>query len=138
MKIVENELTVGQFISLFESVGWDAPSPEQVEIALQNSISTFLAVEDGKPVGMVRLLGDHAMSYYIKDFAVSPHMQGKGVGRVLMEHLENYIRQELKEGWAVSLELISSKGKETFYKKFGFEVRPCEWDGAGMFKMIRM
>ena len=25
----------------------------------------------------------------------------------------------------------------TFYKKKGFEERPCEWDGPGMFKMIR-
>ena len=25
-----------------------------------------------------------------------------------------------------------------FYKKKGFEERPCEWNGPGMFKMIRI
>ena len=40
-------------------------------------------------------------------------------------------------GWAVSLELISTKEAVPFYKKKGFEERPCEWDGPGMFKMIR-
>lgn len=25
----------------------------------------------------------------------------------------------------------------SFYKKNGFEERPCEWDGPGVFKMIR-
>ena len=39
--------------------------------------------------------------------------------------------------WAVSLELISTKEAVPFYKKKGFEERPCEWDGPGMFKMIR-
>ncbi len=26
---------------------------------------------------------------------------------------------------------------QPFYEKMGFEPRPCEWDGSGMFKMIR-
>lgn len=34
------------------------------------------------------------------------------------------------------LELISTKEAVDFYKKHGFEERPCEWDGPGMFKMI--
>lgn len=92
---------------------------------------------EDKAVGMARLLGDHAMSYYIKDVAVSPRYQGMGIGRVLVETIESYIQNELEDGWAVSLELISSKGNEEFYRKFGFEERPCEWDGAGMVKMIR-
>lgn len=39
-------------------------------------------------------------------------------------------------GWAVSLELISTKEAVLFYQKKGFEERPCEWDGSGMFKMV--
>lgn len=35
------------------------------------------------------------------------------------------------------MELISSKEAVGFYQKHGFEKRPCEWDGPGMFKMIR-
>lgn len=50
---------------------------------------------------------------------------------------EMFLQLYASVGWAVSLELISSKGRETFYEKFGFEQRPCVWDGAGMFKMIR-
>ena len=86
---------------------------------------------------MVRLIGDGGMSFYIKDFAVIPSYQSKGVGTLLMESLEKYIRESISSGWAVSLELISTKEAVPFYKKKGFEERPCEWDGPGMFKMIR-
>lgn len=86
---------------------------------------------------MVRLIGDGGMSFYIKDFVVIPDYQAMGVGTLLIECLENYIRENINPDWAVSLELISTKDALLFYKKKGFEERPCEWDGPGMFKMIR-
>ena len=54
-----------------------------------------------------------------------------------MTAIEEYIMSHIPNGWAVSLELISSKEAVNFYKKYGFEERPCDWDGPGMFKMIR-
>ena len=47
------------------------------------------------------------------------------------------IRDSIEPGWAVSLELISTKEALPFYRKMGFEERPCEWDGPGMMKMLR-
>lgn len=137
MRVQKNLLSAQLFLELYKSVGWKAPCLEQVETALKHSVATFCAFDGDKAVGMARLLGDGGMSFYIKDFAVRPEYQGKGVGRLLMTSIEDYILSSLREGWAVSLELISAKGKEAFYEKCGFERRPCDWDGAGMFKMVR-
>lgn len=137
MRIEENMLTPEIFRELFLAVGWEPPGREQVERALESSLRTFTAYDGERAAGMARLLGDGAMSFYVKDFAVLPSYQRRGVGRRLMERMEGYVRGELKDGWAVSLELISAKGAEPFYEKLGFEPRPCEWDGAGMFKMLR-
>lgn len=137
MTVCNNVLTPELFRELFQSVGWEAPGIQQIKTALNNSVATFCAFDGEKAVGMVRLLGDGGMSFYVKDFAVRPEYQGKGVGRLLMTAIEEYIISHTSSGWAVSLELISSKGKEPFYEKFGFEQRPCDWDGAGMFKMLR-
>ncbi len=106
-------------------------------MALSNTIATFTAYDKKQPIGMVRLIGDGGMSFYIKDFVVIPTYQAMGVGTLLIECLEKYIRDNIKHDWAVSLELISTKEALLFYKKKGFEERPCEWDGPGMFKMIR-
>ena len=119
-------LTPKFFESLYRSVGWESPCIEQIETALNNSYAKFVAYD-----------GDGGMSFYIKDYAVIPEYQSKGVGKALMQFLEDYIRNSMPEDWSVSLELISSKEAVAFYEKFGFEQRPCDWDGPGMFKMLR-
>ena len=137
MEIRINTLTAELFLDLYQSVGWEPPCIEQVRIALKNSFATFTCYEGETPVGMVRVIGDGGMSFYVKDFAVVPSYQGKGVGKCLMAALECYVKECKPLDWAVSLELISSKEAVAFYWKFGFEERPCDWDGPGMIKMIR-
>lgn len=137
MTVKTNELSAELFLRLYASVGWEPPCIEQVQTALSKTLATFTAYDDAVPVGMARLIGDGGMSFYIKDFAVIPAYQSKGVGTLLLNALEQYIREHIAPGWAVSLELISSKDAVGFYQKHGFEERPCEWDGPGMFKMIR-
>lgn len=137
MKISINTLTPELFLDLYQSVGWEPPCVEQVGTALENTLATFTCYEENTPVGMVRLIGDGGMSFYIKDFAVIPSCQGKGVGTCLMKALEQYVEDCKPSQWAVSLELISSKEAVGFYRKHGFEERPCDWAGPGMFKMVR-
>lgn len=136
-KIAVDTLTADVFLSLYHAVGWEPPGRDQVKHALSNSLASFTAYAGDTPVGMARLLGDGGMSFYIKDFAVLPAWQGKGVGRALMDALHEYIFKSIQPGWAVSLELISTPSAAAFYRRQGFEDRPCDWDGPGMFKMLR-
>ena len=54
----------------------------------------------------------------------------------LVKEVENYTREIKIPDWPVCVELMAA-GKEEFYKKFGYYHRPEEWDGHGMFKMLR-
>lgn len=137
MEVSVNTLTPELFLDLYTSVGWEPPGIPQVREALKNTMATFTAYENDNAVGMARLIGDGGMSFYIKDFVVIPAYQSQGIGAILMESMEKYIKEKIEPNWAVSLELISTKEAVGFYKKNGFEERPCEWDGPGMFKMIR-
>lgn len=137
MEIRVNTLTPELFLALYRSVGWEPPCIEQVQTALQNTLATFTCYDGDRPVGMARVIGDGGMSFYIKNFAVVPSSQGKGVGKCLLTALEQYVKECKPLEWAVSLELISSKDAVDFYERFGFEKRPCDGVGPGMFKMIR-
>ena len=49
----------------------------------------------------------------------------------------NYIKEDfLDKGQGISVNLMAAKGRETFYEKFGFKVRPNENRGAGMDQWI--
>ena len=136
MTVQINELSPELYLCLYRSVGWDAPGLDQIKKALEGSLATFCACDGDMPVGMARLMGDGGMSFYIKDFAVLPDYQGQGVGRALMNATESWIKEQLQPGWAVSLELISSKGRESFYEHHGFISRPTSDLGPGMIMFL--
>lgn len=89
MKIQINTLSPDLFRRLYRSVSWDAPGLAQIETALDGSAATFCACNGETPVGMARLIGDGGMSFYIKDFVVLPEYQGHGIGRMLMNTMED-------------------------------------------------
>ena len=137
LRVEQDTLSAEIFLELYASAGWEPPCREQAAAALERTLATFTAYDGDHPVGMVRLLGDGGMSFYLKDFAVLPNRRHSGVGRLLLDAAQAYIRRAVKPGWAVSLELISTPEAVGFYRKMGFEERPCDWDGPGMFKMLR-
>lgn len=79
MIVKTNTLTPGLFLELFSSVGWEPPCIGQVRTALEHTLATFTAYDGKQLVGIVRLIGDDSMSFYIKDFAVIPDYQSKAV-----------------------------------------------------------
>ena len=72
MTVKTNELSAEVFLQLYTSVGWEPPGIGQVQKALENTIVTFTAYDNDKAIGMVRLIVDSGLSFYIKDFAVVP------------------------------------------------------------------
>lgn len=136
LEILDNELSADDFIRLFAAAGWGEPPADLTHAALAGSYAVFSARLNGQTVAMARLLGDGAMSFFLKDFVVHPAVQGRGVGKALFDHVEDYIRKQLKPGWHSYLELSSAPGKEGFYERLGFAAYPNEQNGSGMSKWI--
>ena len=68
----------------------------------------------------------------IYEAIVIPEYQGNGLGRVIMEQVMDFIHEQLKPGYKFMVSLCSAKGKDEFYKKFGFVSRPNDNFGPGM------
>lgn len=134
--IINNQLNADEFIRLFASAGWGEPPRDMVETSLVGSWATFSVYREEKVIAMARLLGDGAMSFFLKDLVVEPQYQGQGIGRRLLQHVENYIADQLKPGWNGYLQLVSAKDRDAFYEKCGYASHPNDHSGAGMSKWI--
>ncbi len=135
-RIEKNTLLPEEHMALWESAGWGSLDRDLVENSLRGSYATFAVRDGGRIIAMARLIGDGGMAFFLKDLVVSPYYQGKGIGRELLAHIEDFIRGELKEGWWSYLQLMSAKGKEEFYLKCGYKAHPHERSGAGFTKVI--
>ncbi len=132
----ENTLSYDDYYRLRESVAWLNFSREQTEKALNNSLYTVVAEDDGKVIGMGRMTGD-GLYYLIVDIVVQPDHQKKGIGSAIIDMMIDYVDRETPIGGRSSVQLTAEKGKETFYEKKGFKLIPHEHCGSGMRKIIR-
>ena len=135
-EVQKQSLTVDEYISIYKSVGWKLWPAQQISIALANTIFTVCVKHNGKPVGMGRLVGD-GLYYDVKDVAVLPSYQGKGIGKIIMEAILSYIRESTLKENSVCVQLISTENKEGFYEKFGFGKKPGDGMGHGMMALVK-
>lgn len=133
----ENTLNYKDYCSLRESVEWLNFDEEQMKRGLSNSLLIISVTEDGKTVGMGRLIGDGGMYYSIVDVVVRPEHQRKGVGSRILDLILEHVSRQTPQGGHSSVQLIAEKGKEEFYLKKGFKMLPHESCGSGMRKVIR-
>lgn len=137
MFLRENQLDVNTYLSLRRSVQWRPLTKEQAEKALKGSLLTVTVHDDnGQAVGMGRLVGDGAVICYIQDLIVLPSYQGKKAGQLIMERLIAYVRDIQLPHTQMMLDLMCAKGREDFYKKYGFISRPTDNLGPGMIHYI--
>lgn len=137
IEIVENKLDVETYLDIRASVHWKVLRKEQAEKALNNSLYTVMAVENGKTIGMGRIVGDGAVICYIQDFVVRPEYQGTNIGRKMMERLIAHVEELRMNQSEMMLCLMCAKGREQFYEKFGFIGRPTENLGPGMIQYLK-
>lgn len=134
LTIKYNELTAEEFILLWETVWGEGPSYEQTELALQHTLFRVSVYDKGKVVAMARMIGDMGLDYYIKDVVVRPEYQKRGIGRLLINELLKFIRENGVSGTDIFVELCAVPDKAPFYEKFRFDAN----DGKRLKMMCRV
>lgn len=130
-------INVDDYNRLRDEVGWGALPKQQAQAGLENSSYVVSCNKQGKAIGTARVIWDGGYIVYIADVMVSPDYQRMGIGRKLMQMIMDYLHTNINENWDIMIVLVAAKGKEEFYKKFGFNERPNENLGAGMSQWIR-
>lgn len=99
---------------------------------LNNAFHITTVRDNGRCVGMIRVLSEGGYANFITDVIVIPEYQHKGIGTQLMHRTMEYLYSTLEPGEKIAVYLMSAKAREPFYRRFGFRDRPNELLGAGM------
>lgn len=129
-------ISIEDYNDLRASVDFITIREKRARIALENSLYTLIALDDGKPVGMARVVGDGGYVYFICDVIVQPAYQSRGLGRRIIEQVLQWLEDQVDEGETIMVNLMSAMSKEPFYEKLGFHKRPFGNHGSGMSRWI--
>ena len=121
LTVKHNELTAEEFIELWETVWGSGPSLEQTKLAMEHTLFRVSVYDNEKVVAMARMIGDMGLNYYIKDVAVRPEYQKKGIGKLLINQLLDFVKKNGVSGTDIFVELCAVPDKVPFYEKLGFD-----------------
>ena len=130
--IKENNKNIDEFNYLYDMVGWEAYDDSITKQALDNTYYSVSVYDDDKIIGYGRLIGDTICFMYIHDIMVLPEYQNQKIGTLIMNKLMDKVHELQKIDSDIRVYLGASKGKEDFYKRFGFIERKDADLGAGM------
>jgi GNAT superfamily N-acetyltransferase len=127
VQIVLEAPTIQDYLKLRRVSGLRERTTQAAEIGLKSSLfAVTLYMEGGEAIGMGRVVGDGGCNFEVVDIAVHPDYQGQGYGRLIMEHIMDFLRKNVPKGSYVSL----IANTPWLYEKFGFE--PCAPRLTGM------
>lgn len=117
-KVLKRVPSVEEYKTLCTAVGWeDYMNFDVAEDSLLQSLFGVVIQYEDLIVGMGRVVGDGKIYFYIQDIAVLPEHQNQGIGKLIMNSITEYLKEEAPEKAFVGL--FASQGKESFYHRYG-------------------
>ncbi len=119
MEILEQQIPIKTYQYMRVTCGLSAKSDEACAIGLPNSLYSLMIKEDGQVIGMGRVIGDGGCFCQVVDICVLPEKQGRGLGKIIMENITNFIKTQLPKSCYTSL--IADGNTSFLYEMFGFQ-----------------
>ena len=110
---------VATYCHLRLASGLSAKTAEAAALGLPASLFAVQITWGEQVVGMGRVIGDGGTAYQVVDIAVLPEHQGKGLGKMIMREITQYLRQHAPPSAYVSL--IADGPAQDLYAQFGFK-----------------
>jgi len=113
----DHNLQASDVAEVFRLSGMKRPFAdlERIQRMIDNAHVIVSAWEKGKMIGIARAITDFSYCCYLSDLAVIQQHQQVGVGKQLVQHVQDRIGDEC------CLLLLAAPGAVDYYPKIGFE-----------------
>ena len=111
-----DEIETDEVVALYKANGWSsAEKPAVLMPALKNSDALVTARISGKLVGIGNAISDGSLVVYYPHMLVHPDHKGKGIGRAMMEVLQERYASYHQQMLTADVDAVG------FYKSLGFD-----------------
>ena len=124
------EPTADEWNTLISFTNWSKHPETVFEQAAKNSLFFVTAYYDNKIVGMLQVVGDGVLSFYIQYVIVHSDYRSRGIAREMMNKALNKIQKQADPDAVIAL--FSSSQNQGLYEKLGFIPRPNDKQGPAM------
>jgi len=116
--LIERFPQADDYRRLRSAAGLSHKSAAAAETGVLGTLYGVSLMHDGEVVGMGRIIGDGGCFYFVVDVAVAPALQGRGLGRRIMQTLDVWIRANAPASAHISL--IADGDAKHLYAQYGF------------------
>ena len=138
IKIASSENAINRIIDLRYAVlrqPWDKPKDTVTDDLELSSVNAYIEI-DNEVVACARLQDNGAGLGQIRYMSVHPNFQGKGLGKLIVTHLE----EEAKRLNLTTIELQARENAVEFYKSQGYTIKETSfklWDIIQHYLMVK-
>lgn len=116
------ELNIAWIKDLHHVEASDQKMYDHPEIYAENGNSIFAVILEEEVAGVAALKQDEDGAWELTKMAVDPKFQGRGIGQVLMGHVENYARTDLGLSHIYLISNTINAAAIRLYKRCGWVV----------------
>ncbi|MFA6731023.1 MAG: GNAT family N-acetyltransferase [Candidatus Izemoplasmatales bacterium] len=127
----KDTINVNEVNTIRKLMGWRQDNPEQLQAALNGSAFIVAAYDKDKAIGMARLIWDGGGSASIANI-LCPEYKNQGIENELITRILNFLRDKLKPGFGIQVDIRAWRGQESLYESLGFQLSTVERRGIPM------
>lgn len=118
-RIINEAPLAEDYVSLRLRSGMGNKDLKRSEIALKNSLYIAAIYDENKLIAFGRIVGDGGITYVVSDIMVDKEYQRRGLGDLIMKHIDDYFEKNTFEDSYIFL--IANNPADLLYKKYKFD-----------------
>jgi GNAT superfamily N-acetyltransferase len=133
LALVERVPSIAEYRDLRRLSGLSEKTLEAATRGLPNTIFAVVLEDEGRAIGMGRVIGDGGTAFQLTDIAVLSEYRGRGLGKRIVKALVEWLHANAPKTAYVSL--IADGPARDLYAQFGF--RETAPESVGMYIWVR-